>query len=278
MRTLTLKQQLGLAALFLILFWGVFSESSKHLARQELLQLLVKEVPKPEVQPLPDFASYRDVDQLKSEFFDYLQPIVEYHNQVIQLQRQILLAIAAKYDNGDILLEEEMAFVRGLAEGYDVDLEQLPLLQALDLLERRVDVIPRSLVLVQAAKESGWGRSRFAVEANNLFGQWCYSEGCGLVPSGRVEGANNEVQYFDSVDEAIASYMNNLNTHYSYLDFRLIRESLREEEEPLSGEELAEGLLYYSQRREAYVEEIKTMLDQYHEFQAQRAEADQAVY
>ncbi len=277
MKTLTLKQRFGFAAFFLILFLGTFNESRKHLAQLYLKQQFDIEVVKPEVEPLPDFTSYRDIDQLKSEFFDYLEPIVAYHNKVIQLQRQLLIAIVAKYKNGQALSDIEMDFIRDLASGYDVELQDQTLDQALELLSRRVDIIPQSLVLVQAAKESGWGRSRFAVEANNLFGQWCYSEGCGLVPARRVEGANNEVQYFASVDEAIGSYMKNLNTHFSYLDFRLMRESLRQEDAPLSGEELADGLLYYSQRREAYVEEIKTMLEQYHEFQTARAKAEQAT-
>jgi Bax protein len=235
---------------------------------------LIADIPKPDIEELPDFAGIPDVNEMKAEFFDYLEPIVYYHDQVIQAQRQILLSILDKNSNDHSLSEAELDFIEGLAEEYEVDLEEYSFEEALALLERRVDLIPEPLVMVQAAKESGWGRSRFAVEANNLFGQWCYSRGCGLVPEARAEGLRNEVKRFDSVEEAIASYMKNLNTHDSYLEFRLLRAELREEEKPLRGMDLADGLLFYSQRRQAYVDELKTMLRQYHEFQAAQLEYD----
>mgnify|MGYP002631540387 FL=1 len=241
---------------------------------EDILVELGIDVEKPEIEELPDFAAIADVNEMKSEFFDYLEPIVTYHDQVIREQRQILLGLMQKISAGQALVADEQEFLQWLAAEYEVDLEEHGQEGAVVLLERRVDVIPQPLVMVQAAKESGWGRSRFAVEANNLFGQWCYSAGCGLVPQARAEGLKNEVKYFDSIDEAIESYMKNLNTHASYLDFRLIREELREEEKALTGNALADGLLYYSQRRQAYVDEIKTMLRQYHDFQALQQNQD----
>jgi Bax protein len=138
---------------------------------------------------------------------------------------------------------------------YDADLET----EVIPLLRRRIDVVPRSLILIQAAKESGWGTSRFALQGNNLFGQRCYASGCGLEPAG-VDDPNFNVATFGSIDESVASYVRNLNTHPQYLEFRRKREALRAEQRRLSGVVLADSLDDYSERGGDYVEEIKTMI------------------
>ncbi|KGE03047.1 hypothetical protein HRUBRA_02364 [Pseudohaliea rubra DSM 19751] len=125
-----------------------------------------------------------------------------------------------------------------------------------------MDVIPPGLALAQAAKESGWGRSRFAVEGNNLFGQWCFDPGCGIVPARRPEGSRHEVAAFDSVDEAIRRYMNNLNTHERYAPFRERRAALRARDTVLTGPALVAGLLGYSERGEVYLDELRAMMRQ----------------
>ncbi|MDZ7770570.1 MAG: glucosaminidase domain-containing protein [Woeseiaceae bacterium] len=148
------------------------------------------------------------------------------------------------------------------AEKYFVDIEELDDDEALELLQRRVDTIPEALVLVQAAKESGWGRSRFAREGNALFGEWCYNEGCGIVPGARGEGRTHEVRAFDTVYDAVGSYIRNLNTHRSYLDLRLARQAARESGEAPSAFQLAEHLSRYSERGDVYVREIQSMIRQ----------------
>lgn len=228
--------------------------------------------PVPDFGELPDFSSYTNVDQLKGAFFSYIEPMVEYNNQVILRQRLALISIQEKFSDWESLAPVEREFILGLAVEYELEWNQQDAGEIMLGLINRVDQIPPSLALVQAAKESGWGRSRFAIEANNLFGQWCYSKNCGLVPVGRQEGATNQVQKFESVAAAIHSYMNNLNTHSSYQELRSIREEQRNNGEAVTAEALAEGLIYYSQRREAYVEEIRTMLIQYRDFsEANRA-------
>jgi len=129
-----------------------------------------------------------------------------------------------------------------------------------ELLLARVDVIPPKLALIQAAKESGWGTSRFARSANNLFGEWCFSEGCGVVPASRSEGRRHEVESFDSVQDAIASYVRNLNSHPSYAPLRERRAALRAAGEAPTALALADGLGRYSERGEAYVQEVKSMI------------------
>ena len=157
-----------------------------------------------------------------------------------------------------------------LAERYRVDWDEERLPQIVEQLERRVDTLPVPLVLVQAAKESGWGTSRFAREANNLFGQWCFRAGCGIVPARRAAGAKHEVRDFDSVDDSVAAYLHNINTGKVYRRLREIRQDLREAGKKLDGSLLADGLLFYSQRREDYINEVKRMLHLYHKARARQ--------
>jgi Bax protein len=116
-------------------------------------------------------------------------------------------------------------------------------------------------VLAQAANESAWGRSRFATEGNNLFGQWCFSQGCGLIPNGRPEGATYEVAVFDTPLDSIRSYMMNLNSFHAYDELRKIRKERRDQGQMITGKALAEGLINYSTRREEYVKEIQLMIE-----------------
>jgi Bax protein len=123
-----------------------------------------------------------------------------------------------------------------------------------------VDIVPISLALAQAATESGWGTSRFVIEGNNLFGEWCYEPGCGLTPLRRDEGRSHEVRSFTRPAQSVESYVRNINTHEKYRSFRLLREQMRKEERELSGLELAGELTQYSERRGAYVEEVREMI------------------
>jgi Bax protein len=124
----------------------------------------------------------------------------------------------------------------------------------------RVDVIPPSLVLAQAASESAWGTSRFAQDGNNFFGQWCFKRGCGFVPASRRPTANHEVKSFASIEDAVHAYFMNLNTYPSYQYLRVIRQQLRNKEQPIDGISLSEGLGSYSERGDAYIKELRTMI------------------
>jgi Bax protein len=128
------------------------------------------------------------------------------------------------------------------------------------LLLRRVDVVPETLVLVQAANESGWGTSRFALEGLNFFGQWCFRRGCGIVPENRPDGMNHEVRIFKSVNASIRSYLRNINTHAAYLELRLLREQRRAEGKDIRALDLTPGLLSYSERGEDYIDELNAMI------------------
>ncbi|NHN38661.1 hypothetical protein G8764_15230 [Pseudomaricurvus alcaniphilus] len=223
-------------------------------------------VPPPEVvEPLPDFKQFEDVQAMKAAFFEYLQPMVERQNAVIAAQRQRLQELAASYADDKQMSSSEAQALQELSEQYRVDTDLSPARQ-LEALLLRVDTIPLELALVQAAKESGWGRSRFALTGNNLFGQWCYEPGCGVVPAKRKKGAKHELKSFATVEDAIADYLLNLNSHPRYKPMRAIRAKLRQQNAAVNGLALADGLLHYSERRHAYVTELKSMIRQYRRF------------
>ena len=128
-------------------------------------------------------------------------------------------------------------------------------------LKKRVDTIPRSLALVQAAVESAWGTSRFARQGNNLFGEHCVTDGCGIPPKG-LDDAAFEVETFDAVAQSVRSYMHNLNTHPAYETFRKKRHAFRRRGEKPDAHELAKALHPYSERDQAYTRNLQAMLNQ----------------
>jgi Bax protein len=140
-----------------------------------------------------------------------------------------------------------------------------------------VDIVPVKLAVVQAAKESSWGRSRYAVQINNIFGQWCYKKGCGVIPEERTVGARHEVRRFESISDAIRSYIHNLNSHHRYENLRKLRQNLRSKGMAIEGGKLVDGLLFYSERRQQYVDEIRSMIRQYSFFQGQRSSTGKVV-
>ncbi|MFG1489074.1 glucosaminidase domain-containing protein, partial [Oceanospirillum sp. HFRX-1_2] len=156
-----------------------------------------------------------DIEQKKRDFFSLLKPMVVLENRFIRQQRAWLKGLKFQ----QLTPDQEVALLRLLADyklGDDEneklfeDPEELSAL--IDELLLRVSPVPAELVLVQAANESAWGRSRFAREGNNLFGQWCFSRGCGLVPSERPKGQYHEVAVFKSPQLSIRAYLKNLNT------------------------------------------------------------------
>lgn len=208
---------------------------------------------------LPDFAAIEDTQARKKAFFDYMRPAVEFRNEVNAERRVLLGAVAIRVEHGLTLSQSDQHFLEMMRERYRVD-EKLDDAEAVAELERRMDTLPESLVLAQAAIESGWGTSRFARQANNIFGEWCFTEGCGVVPERRSERASYEVRKFDTVDESIASYFRNLNSHAAYKPLRELRQQAREEDEDISGTQIAAGLERYSQRGHAYIEEVRRVI------------------
>lgn len=211
------------------------------------------------VSDLPDFASISDTETKKREFFNYMLPMIRESNDKVRQEREQLLRIADTIKTGTTLDSSDLDFIGGLQLRYRVR-DQHDLEATIEALIIRVDVVPASLVLAQAANESGWGTSRFARQGNNMFGVWCFTQGCGLTPLGREEGLTHEVAKYGSVQSSIDAYIRTLNTNAAYVELRDIRANSREMADHFTGHELAEGLLRYSERGEDYVEEIQLLI------------------
>ncbi|MDK8463809.1 glucosaminidase domain-containing protein [Marinobacter sp. SS13-12] len=204
---------------------------------------------------LPDFSSYSDTTEKKAAFFSFLYPRIVLANSRILIERGYLQSLSGK----DELCKSELTWLKNQAERLRVD-EEPGSADMFRRLENRLDVIPPSLIMAQAANESAWGTSRFARRGNNLFGQWCFSKGCGIVPQSRVEGASHEVADFESPYLSVRSYIQNLNRHPAYQMLRDVRLKARSSGDDASGSSLAAGLLDYSERGEEYVKEIRSMI------------------
>lgn len=205
----------------------------------------------------PDFRELEAGTERKQAFFSYFLPLIEGRNEELVVLREELLELNDK--RSDLSFFERRKLAK-LADTYDIEGFSLDDPAEWDLLLRRVDVVPPSLALAQAANESAWGTSRFAIEGNNFYGQWCFVEDCGVVPAAREEGAVHEVAGFDSAKESVEGYIHNLNYHPAYTGLRSIRANLREQEEPITGLKVAAGLESYSERGEAYIEELRSMI------------------
>ncbi|VUD59059.1 hypothetical protein TDB9533_02580 [Thalassocella blandensis] len=212
------------------------------------------EFPKP-----PNFAAIDNAKKKKQAFFNYFTPIIQQVNSNITVERDTLLTIEDKYYAEGTLSEHALTIIDDLSGKYGIEAQEDKIDQVNALL-KRVNIVPTSLALAQAANESGWGTSRFAKKGNNYFGMWCYSEGCGYVPNSRIEGAQHEVRKFASPAQSVEAYIHNINTHLAYRSLRNIRQQAVNNGNAISGALLADGLLNYSERREAYVAEIKSMI------------------
>ncbi|MGF1720926.1 glucosaminidase domain-containing protein [Vibrio kyushuensis] len=216
------------------------------------------------ISDAPDFSLITDIQEKKSTFFDYLKPGVALENARIIKERSRLEKIQTRFESGE-LTSEDTSYAKRLGDLYHADLSSEGVTeQWLDRMFHRVDVLPEALVLTQAAKESGWGTSRFATKANNYFGQWCYSAGCGVVPEHRTDGMTHEVAKFSSVQESIHRYFMNVNRNRAYQELRDIRFELHSNNQDLlaieTALELTNGLIRYSERGEPYVLELQSMI------------------
>lgn len=213
------------------------------------------------VTPLPDFSSFGQPQERKLAFIDTLLPLIEEKNEALLEARALIVDIQHQMDMGEALMARQIEILESLRERYHVSHDMYPdTAKAVEILLLRIDIIPPSMALAQAAMESGWGTSRFATEAYNLFGQWCYTAGCGVVPERRARGARHEVQAFISIEESIDAYYKNINTHSAYRHLRQLRAQLREIDGGLTGTELVAGLEKYSERGQRYIDELRTII------------------
>lgn len=199
-------------------------------------------------ESVPDFASFKDVKQKKKTFFDFIYERAVTENKAILKEREQLKSV-----------KRDSVQMKKLCEKYSKNCDVIDQTKYDELLAK-INVIPPSLVLAQAANESAWGTSRFAKKANNYFGQWCFTKGCGLVPARRNAGSSHEVRKFTNAQASVRSYLLNLNTGRAYTELRKVRSDLQQQGKTYNGIELAAGLSKYSERGEEYIKELRSMI------------------
>lgn len=213
------------------------------------------EVPRVFLASMPhDLADVPEVDHKKSVFFKSVLPLVLQVNEELRSDRERLLRIVALDEAGDLVPAADRLWAAAMSNRYKTERGDYAALVS------RIDIIPPSLALAQAAKESGWGTSRFARLGNALFGQWTWSEDHGIAPKDRPEGSDHLVREFDTLLDSVEAYMLNLNRHAAYRELRSLRAGMRARGEEIDGSKLAMGLERYSELGMEYVERIQSMI------------------
>lgn len=199
-----------------------------------------------------------DSAKQKEEFIRYMKGLVDKGNEDIRKDREFITGFFAKAvpDAFRGLNQQNVGYLIALRNKYEVEN-----LFDRDEYYKRIDVIPVSLAIAQAALESGWGKSRFAREANNLFGHWTYS-GVGLMPQNRLPGKTHMIRIFSSLQKSVNGYMLNLNTNIAYEDFRNRRLKARNEGKNYIGMEAAKTMLHYSELKGEYIKMVQEMIEQ----------------
>jgi Bax protein len=209
------------------------------------------------VKPVDIFLLPNDIKDItstkkrKEMFIKIILPQVLKENNKIRIDRKRLFVILNKNNNTDI----EKKWLEKKYKQYGVKQNDLSSLKI------RMDEIPVSLAIAQAAKETGWGTSRFAQKGNALFGQWTWS-GEGLKPKDAEDGKDHKVMKFHSIQLSIRAYLRYLNTHSSYAEFRKTRSKLRDQEKPLDSLILSKYLDKYAETGNQYIEVLQKIIQQ----------------
>ena len=218
-----------------------------------LKKVRVNKIVKPfEVGMLPEeLKNIESTKKRKDLFIKIVLPLILSENNRILRDRDILFKVLNKNNN----TKSEREWLNKKFKQYGVVNKDVTTLKI------RMDIIPVSLALAQAAKESGWGTSRFAIEGNALFGQWTYS-GEGITPAAADKGDKHKVMAFSVLKSSVRAYQRNLNTHKSYKAFRKERATQRDNEENLDSTLLANYLDSYAETGEEYVKILKQIINQ----------------
>jgi len=205
-----------------------------------------------EVGMLPEELKQIESSKIRKDLFiKIVLPLVLSENNRIKRDRTTLFKILNKNNN----TKSEKDWLKKKFKQYGVVSKDLSTLKI------RMDIIPVSLAIAQAAKETGWGTSRFAIEGNALFGQWTFS-GKGIKPAGSDKNDKHKVATFSVLKASVRAYQRNLNTHSSYKEFRKARAIQRDNDENLNSLELANFLNEYAETGEEYTKIIKKIIEQ----------------
>ncbi len=202
-----------------------------------------------------EYYSLKRGEKLKSRFVEILYPLILKEEEKILKERKFVESFFAKFESVGIVTPVEVKKLEAIAKKY-----RIKSLYDKEEYLKRVDTIPVSMVLAQAAIESSWGKSRFVRKANNLFGEWTWGKR-GIIPKNRPKGKRYKIRIFNSLQDSIASYMRNLNRHWAYKEFREARYLARKMGKPFGGFTASAYLTRYSQLGEKYTLMIKKTID-----------------
>ncbi len=198
----------------------------------------------------PDLKNIKSTTKRKDTFIKIVLPLIIDENNKILENRKKLFKILGKPSN----TMGEKRWLKRRFDEYQIDNEDI------SDLKLKMDIIPVSIAIAQAAKESGWGTSRFALEGNAMFGQWTYGED-GIKPKDS-KGKGHKVLKFPMLRSSIMAYQRNLNTHNAYRMLREKRADLRRKNKKISGLDLVSYLESYAATGKEYVKILKTIIDQ----------------
>ena len=197
-----------------------------------------------------DLSIIEPTSRRKEIFLSSILPLVVKSNLDILNDRKILCEAIKNNDNKK---REE------IAQKYYIDLSKVEKLMIDNTLIRKIDIVPISLVMAQAAAESGWGTSRFALEGNALFGQWTWDKSKGIKPK-FASDKKASVRKFETLSDSVNSYLTNLNTHIAYASMRAKRYRDCNQKKLISGYELANWMGNYAITRDEYIKLLRLII------------------
>ena len=198
-----------------------------------------------------DLKKIKSTQKKKDTFIKIVMPLIIDENSKILDNRKKLFKILGKQNNS----RGEKVWLKRRFEDYEIKNEDVTELKV------RMDIIPVSIAIAQAAKESGWGTSRFALEGNAMFGQWTYGKD-GIAPLEREKNKGHKILKFPMLRSSVQAYKNNLNTHSGYKEFRKKRADLRRKNQNISGLELVNYLHNYAATGKEYTDILKKIINQ----------------
>ncbi len=217
---------------------------------EQIPDILLETMPK-------DLKQLSSIKTKKTLFIQILLPLVFAEQQHILKKRKRVIQLIEQ--SGNKISVESNPWFASLINEYRIN-KSLDSSTQKQLLLKRIDSLPTELVIAQAAIESGWGTSRFALEGNSLFGEWTFEKQAGLIPNDRHSKKTHQVKKFESLQLSIRSYIKNINRNNAYKELRNARFEMRKNDRKLDALELAKYLHRYSQKGEDYVKSLQQLM------------------
>jgi Bax protein len=202
-----------------------------------------------------EYYEINDIPEAKNYFFNHLFTLITDENNKIKEERnfvkKILTSNILKIDFDSSLFHKLLE----IKQKY-----KIRNIYTLQEYLKKIDIIPPSMAMAQAAIESAWGRSRFIREANNIFGHWTYNSSIGIIPKRRNRGASHFIRVFSNLQESTKAYMLNLNRNFAYKSFQEKRFQQRTNNKNPDGLTLSQTMLNYSGIAEDYLVQLKNLI------------------